>query len=116
MPPVTVSPQPIRLMGIPLDLGASLRGAALGPAAFRIAGLAEHLGELGHAVIDHGDLGAAAVTGDAQATSPALGKHDRQIAAWTPAQVAWVNSRLGTFRGRIERDDWIAQARNLSGQ
>jgi NADH-quinone oxidoreductase subunit E len=42
--------------------------------------------------------------------------HFDQIAAWTPAQVVWVNSRLGTFRGRIERDDWIAQARNLSGQ
>ena len=41
--------------------------------------------------------------------------HFDQIAAWTPAQVAWVNSRLGTFRGRIERDDWIAQARKLSG-
>jgi NADH-quinone oxidoreductase subunit E len=41
--------------------------------------------------------------------------HFDQIVAWTPAQVAWVNSRLGTFRGRIERDDWIAQARKLSG-
>jgi len=37
--------------------------------------------------------------------------HFDQIAAWTPAQVAWVDSHLGTFRGRITRDDWIAQAR-----
>ena len=42
--------------------------------------------------------------------------HFDQIADWTPAQVAWVNSRLGTFRGRIERDDWIAQARKLAGR
>ncbi|MCX7299762.1 MAG: NADH-quinone oxidoreductase subunit NuoE [Rhodobacterales bacterium] len=40
--------------------------------------------------------------------------HFVQIANWTPAQVAWVNSRLGTFKGRIERDDWIEQARVLS--
>jgi NADH-quinone oxidoreductase subunit E len=40
--------------------------------------------------------------------------HFDQIAAWTPEQVAWVNSRLGTFRGRVERDDWIAQARKLA--
>jgi len=42
--------------------------------------------------------------------------HFDQIAAWTPAQVAWVNSRLGTFKGRIERDDWIAQARKLAAE
>ena len=42
--------------------------------------------------------------------------HFDQIAAWTPAEVAWVDSRLGTFRGRIGRDDWIAQARRLAGR
>ena len=35
--------------------------------------------------------------------------HFDQIAAWTPAEVAWVDARL-KFKGRIERDDWIAQA------
>ncbi len=35
--------------------------------------------------------------------------HFDQIAKWTPAQVAWVDSRL-KFKGRIERDDWIGQA------
>lgn len=40
--------------------------------------------------------------------------HFDQIAAWTPAEEAWVNSRLGTFKGRIARDDWISQARTLS--
>jgi NADH-quinone oxidoreductase subunit E len=40
--------------------------------------------------------------------------HFDQIAGWTPEQVAWVNSRLGNFKGRIERDDWIAQARALT--
>jgi len=35
--------------------------------------------------------------------------HFDQIAAWTPEQVAWVDARL-QFKGRIERDNWIAQA------
>ena len=32
-----------------------------------------------------------------------------QIAGWTPENVAWVDARL-TFKGRIERDNWIDQA------
>jgi NADH-quinone oxidoreductase subunit E len=38
-----------------------------------------------------------------------------QIAAWTPEHVAWVNAHL-RFKGRVEREEWIAQARNLAGQ
>jgi predicted flap endonuclease-1-like 5' DNA nuclease len=39
--------------------------------------------------------------------------HFRQIAAFTPEHVAWVNQRL-RFRGRIEREDWIGQAKRLA--
>ncbi|WP_171128155.1 MULTISPECIES: NADH-quinone oxidoreductase subunit NuoE [unclassified Ruegeria] len=39
--------------------------------------------------------------------------HFDQIAAWTPEQVAWVDSRL-KFKGRIERDGWIEQAAKLA--
>lgn len=39
--------------------------------------------------------------------------HFRQIAAWTPEEVAWVGSYLA-FPGRIEREDWIGQARALA--
>jgi NADH-quinone oxidoreductase subunit E len=39
--------------------------------------------------------------------------HFDQIAAWTEAEVAWVDARL-KFKGRIERDDWISQARALA--
>ena len=35
-----------------------------------------------------------------------------QIAAWTPENVAWVNDHL-RFKGRIEREEWIPQARAL---
>ncbi|GAA6200394.1 NADH-quinone oxidoreductase subunit NuoE [Aquicoccus sp. SU-CL01552] len=39
--------------------------------------------------------------------------HFDQIAAWGPAEVAWVDNRL-TFKGRIERDGWIEQAAKLA--
>ena len=37
----------------------------------------------------------------------------RQIAAWTPANIDWVEDFM-SFPGRIEREDWIAQAKVLA--
>ncbi|WP_376988084.1 hypothetical protein [Bosea sp. R86505] len=39
--------------------------------------------------------------------------HFTQIAAWTPANVEWVGSYLA-FPGRIEREDWVGQAKTLA--
>lgn len=39
--------------------------------------------------------------------------HFDQIAAWTPANVAWVESHLH-FPGRIGREEWIVQARRFN--
>ncbi len=39
--------------------------------------------------------------------------HYRQIAAWTAEDIAWVDDNL-KFKGRIERDDWIGQAKTLA--
>jgi predicted flap endonuclease-1-like 5' DNA nuclease len=39
--------------------------------------------------------------------------HFRQIAQFTPDNIAWIDQRL-RFRGRIEREDWIGQARRLA--
>ena len=39
-----------------------------------------------------------------------------QIAALGPDEVASLDSDLGSFRGRITRDDWIAQARSLAAE
>ncbi|MBG6178563.1 NADH-quinone oxidoreductase subunit E [Labrenzia sp. EL_208] len=39
--------------------------------------------------------------------------HFDQVANWGPAEVAWVDSRL-KFKGRIERDGWIEQAKTLA--
>ncbi|WP_299812624.1 NADH-quinone oxidoreductase subunit E [uncultured Roseibium sp.] len=40
--------------------------------------------------------------------------HFDQVASWGPQEVAWVDSRL-KFKGRIERDGWIEQAKTLAG-
>jgi NADH-quinone oxidoreductase subunit E len=40
--------------------------------------------------------------------------HFDQIASWTEKEVAWVDQRLEGFKGRIERDDWIGQAKKLA--
>jgi arginase len=46
----------IHIVGVPMDLGAGRRGVDMGPSAIRIAGVAEKLSSLGHAVVDEGDI------------------------------------------------------------
>ena len=46
----------ITLIGAPLDCGKRSRGCLMGPDAYRTAGLAEALAELGHRVMDAGNL------------------------------------------------------------
>ena len=40
--------------------------------------------------------------------------HFDQVAAWTPAEEAWVDDNLEGFKGRVSRDNWIDQAKVLS--
>ena len=40
--------------------------------------------------------------------------HYDQIASWTDREVAWVDDNLEGFRGRVSRDEWVAQARVLA--
>ncbi|MEC7764574.1 MAG: hypothetical protein VX874_21905 [Pseudomonadota bacterium] len=40
--------------------------------------------------------------------------HFDQIAAWTPAEVSWVDDNLEGFKGRVTRDGWVEQARVLA--
>ena len=40
--------------------------------------------------------------------------HFDQIAAWTADEVAWVDSNLEGFKGRVSRDDWVVQAGMLA--
>jgi arginase len=50
----------ICMIGVPLDLGAGRRGVDMGPSAMRIAGVAEHIRDLGYEVVDEGDIAVAA--------------------------------------------------------
>ena len=40
--------------------------------------------------------------------------HFDQIANWTADEVAWVDNNLEGFKGRVTRDDWVAQATLLA--
>ena len=40
--------------------------------------------------------------------------HYHQVAAWTADEVAWVDDNLEGFKGRVSRDDWVAQAKILA--
>ena len=46
----------VSVIGVPSDLGANMRGANIGPAAVRIAGLHEKLKMLGFAIDERGDI------------------------------------------------------------
>lgn len=40
--------------------------------------------------------------------------HFDQIAGWSDSDVAWVDANMKTFKGRIARDKWVAQAKIIS--
>lgn len=40
--------------------------------------------------------------------------HFDQVAAWSADEVSWVDQNLEGFKGRVSRDDWVAQAKILA--
>jgi arginase len=52
----SLPPREIRVIGVPLDMGASRRGVDMGPSAMRVAGLEARLEALGHHVTDSGNV------------------------------------------------------------
>jgi len=40
--------------------------------------------------------------------------HFDQVATWTDEEVAWVDANLEGFKGRVTRDQWVAQAKELA--
>ncbi|MFS4438815.1 NADH-quinone oxidoreductase subunit NuoE [Paracoccaceae bacterium GXU_MW_L88] len=42
--------------------------------------------------------------------------HFDQIANWTDEEVNWVDENLEGFKGRIERDEWVKQAKALAAE
>jgi arginase len=73
----------LAVIGAPIDVGASQPGAVMGPAALRTAGLVESLRELGHEVVDLGDI---AVPAPVELDAAMLSDKSRNlpmVAAWS---------------------------------
>ena len=71
------------LIGAPIDTGQKREGCLMGPAAYRVAGLAQSLEALGRTVIDHGDVSPAPLRG-VDCANPAV-HHLAETVAWTEA-------------------------------
>jgi arginase len=68
----------IRVIGVPLDMGASRRGVDMGPSAMRVAGLEARLEALGHHVEDGGNV--AVEVAETQNFGSANARYLKQIA------------------------------------
>jgi arginase len=68
----------IRVIGVPLDMGASRRGVDMGPSAMRVAGLEARLEALGHEVTDGGNI--PVEIAETQAAGKENARYLRQIA------------------------------------
>ena len=55
-PPAQQTPRRVRLVGVPMDLGAGRRGVDMGPSAMRVAGLNDKIRALGYDVDDQGNV------------------------------------------------------------
>lgn len=73
----------IRLIGAPVEAGATTRGCVMGPTSLRIAGMVGQLTSLGHHIEDAGDLHIAPLQQDGNAEANA---HNwAEVAAWARA-------------------------------
>lgn len=78
--------KPVILLGVPMDAGQRRPGCLMGPAAYRVAGIAQAIADQGHTVQDRGDL----VPGPARpafCANPAVDQLP-QVIAWTEAIAA----------------------------
>src|SRR4051794_17436063 len=72
----------LQLIGAPTDIGASTRGAGMGPDALRVAGIAVMLERLGFKVVDGGNLAGPSTPW----VAPAEGLHHLdEVIAWNRA-------------------------------
>ncbi len=81
-----MTPRTIHLIGAPVDSGKRRAGCLMGPDAYRTAGLAGALRDLGHEVRDHANLAAGPDTPGPVPPAPAGEIHAlAQTVAWTGA-------------------------------
>jgi arginase len=74
----------IALLGCPIEVGASQRGALMGPAGLRTAGLRQVLESLGYSVEDRGDILPRDLT-PVEGSAPENARFYGEIAAWMRA-------------------------------
>ena len=95
------------LIGAPTDVGASERGASMGPEALRVAGLARRLEEYGLKVVDRGNLAGPGNPGAAPLTSSATlienGVRARSLRSGPRRRTftVWIGSSRMAPRGRL---------------
>lgn len=82
----------IRIIGVPMDFGASRRGVDMGPSAVRLANLSEQLRALGHEIEDIGNIHV-----QDRATIPGRGLDFLPVIASVCAELA--NLTADTVRG-----------------
>ena len=82
----------LQLIGAPTDVGASVRGAGMGPDALRVADIGGMLTRLGLGVVDTGNLAGPATPWEA----PSDGlRHLDEVIAWNRAVYDAVDAALG---------------------
>lgn len=82
----------LQLIGAPTDIGASVRGAGMGPDALRVADIASVLAKLGFAIVDRGNLAGPATPW----TAPQDGlRHLDEVIAWNRSVYDAVDQALG---------------------
>jgi len=92
---VVAQPVTASLIGVPTDVGASDRGASMGPEALRVAGLREAILRRGMQVIDRGNLGGPANP----RLAPEQGyRHLDEVVAWNRSVHEAVHAELAAQR------------------
>ena len=80
------------LIGAPIDEGQRRAGCVMGPTAYRVAGLAAAIADLGHGVADWGDVALPALC---EATCPNPAVHSlREVLGWTEVLADKVDDAL----------------------
>lgn len=80
------------LIGAPIDSGQRRPGCLMGPAAYRVAGIARAIAELGHTVEDRGDLALPPLR-EAQCSNAAV-HHLAETLGWTEVLAAATASAM----------------------
>jgi len=77
----------IKIIGVPMDLGASRRGTDMGPSALRIAGLGAAIRAMGYTVEQEEDINVPAM--ETRALEDSKARYKPQILSWKKAFSPW---------------------------